>query len=113
MIKIESFFNSILFEKISNANYNNDYTLANVPGTSISVNAESPISSDTISGDVSLSFQNSLNSSDSYRNAQLSSFIKNANIGNLLLLNCGHEGLYSAKELEMYSMNLLNSSFIN
>ena len=59
--------------------------------------------------------QNSINdnmSSGSYKNAQISNIIKNSNIGNLLILSCGHEGLFSAKELEMYSMYLLNSRFI-
>jgi hypothetical protein len=51
-------------------------------------------------------------SSGSYKNAQISNIIKNSNIGNLLILSCGHEGLFSAKELEMYSMYLLNSRFI-
>jgi hypothetical protein len=51
-------------------------------------------------------------SSGSYQNAQISNIIKNSNIGNLLILSCGHEGLFSAKELEMYSMYLLNSRFI-
>lgn len=110
LIKIETFFNSILFEKIIDVNYINDFTLGNLPSPLI--NSEVSIPSDTVSGDISLSFQGSTNT-DSYRNSQLSSFIKNANIGNLLLLNCGHEGLFSSKELEMYSMNLLNSSFIN
>ena len=43
-------------------------------------------------------------SSGSYKNAQISNIIKNSNIGNLLILCCRHEGLFSAKELEMYSM---------
>ena len=39
--------------------------------------------------------------------------INEINIGNLFVLNCGNEGLYSSEEIQMLFMFLINSNFIN
>ena len=106
LIKIDSFFSFLLFEK-SNTEISNELMNSNIQND-ISINISQRISISDLN-------QNSINdnmSSGSYKNAQISNIIKNSNIGNLLILSCGHEGLFSAKELEMYSMYLLNSRFI-
>ena len=106
LIKIDSFFSFFLFEK-SNSEISNELMNSNIQNE-ISLNISHRISISELN-------QTSINdnmSSGSYKNAQISNIIKNSNIGNLLILSCGHEGLFSAKELEMYSMYLLNSRFI-
>ena len=106
LIKIDSFFSFFLFEK-SNSEISNELMNSNTQNE-ISLNISHRISISELN-------QTSINdnmSSGSYKNAQISNIIKNSNIGNLLILSCGHEGLFSAKELEMYSMYLLNSRFI-
>ena len=49
---------------------------------------------------------------ENYRSAQLSDVIKDLNIGSLIPLKCGHNGLLSQEELELYSLYLLNSKFV-
>jgi len=39
--------------------------------------------------------------------------INEINLGNLFVLNCGNEGLYSSDEIQMLFMFLINSNFIN
>jgi hypothetical protein len=39
--------------------------------------------------------------------------INEINIGNLFILKCGNEGLYSSEEIQMLFMFLINSNFIN
>jgi hypothetical protein len=63
--------------------------------------------------DVSISLSNENLNIESYKSVQLSDIIKNLNIGNLIPLKCGHNGGYNEKEIEMYSLYLLNSKFIN
>ncbi len=43
---------------------------------------------------------------------ELSDFIKNNNIGNLIPLSCGHNGLYSEEEKELYTTYLAYFKFI-
>ena len=105
LIKIDSFFSFLLFEK-SNPEISNELMSSNIQDISLNVSHRISIS------ELNQTSINDNMSSGSYKNAQISSIIKNSNIGNLLILSCGHEGLFSAKELEMYSMYLLNSKFI-
>lgn len=55
----------------------------------------------------------SINLSDRYKSADLSDFIKNLNIGHFIPINSGHDGPFSQKEIEIYSLFLMNSRFIN
>jgi hypothetical protein len=49
---------------------------------------------------------------NNYKTLQLSNLIKNSNVGNMLILNCGYEGKFTQTELEMFSIYLLNSNFL-
>jgi hypothetical protein len=49
---------------------------------------------------------------ETYRSAVLSDFVNNLKIGDFIPLNCGHNGVFSSSEIEIYSMFLLNSKFV-
>lgn len=48
----------------------------------------------------------------SYKEAELSSFIINNNIGDFIPLKCGHNGSYSEEEKELYTCFLINNNVI-
>ena len=108
LFKIEKFFNQLLFESISDNNEDSQIHNRTMNRSSI---IESGDLSTSLNG-TSLNQSEINSSSNSYRNIQISDFIKEANLGNLLILSCGHEGLFNSKELEMYSIYLLNSNFL-
>ena len=111
LIKIDSFFSFLLFEK-ANSEISTDLLNSNIHND-ISLNVSHRNTLSELSNSLNQASLNDNISNGSYKNVQISNIIKNANIGNLLILNCGHEGLFTAKELEMYSMYLLNSRFIS
>lgn len=95
LMRIENYFMDFLFEK--EENLDNESNLDNENKSNYSI--------DKSLNDSSLRLS-------TFKTIQLSNIIQNANIGNLLILNCGHEGCFDAKELEMYSIYLLGSHFI-
>jgi hypothetical protein len=62
--------------------------------------------------DISINQTTEVINFDSYKSAQLSDFTRGLNIGNLIPLQCGHNGSYSSNEIDIYSLFLLNSKFI-
>ncbi len=54
----------------------------------------------------------SVTTAESTLSAQLSDFVTQLNIGELIPLNCGHNGIYNTIEMEIYGFYLLNSNFI-
>lgn len=64
-------------------------------------------------GDISINMSRDSLSVNSYRNAILSDYIKTLKIGNLIPINCGHNGCFNQAELELYSFYLLNSNLLN
>ena len=112
--RLESFYNNKIFRNgtprdanpLESLNSENGSTYLNVntQGSDGEVVENNP--------DVSLNMTTEFISAESYRSAQLSDFIENLNIGVLIPLNCGHNGLYSHSEMEMLSFYLLNSKFI-
>jgi hypothetical protein len=53
-----------------------------------------------------------MNFSERYKSAELSDFIENLKIGFLIPLESGHNGSFTKKEIEVYSLYLMNSRFI-
>jgi hypothetical protein len=52
-------------------------------------------------------------SPENLKRSELSEDLIKMNRGELIPLKCGHNGSYSFKELELYSLHLLNSKFID
>ncbi len=52
-------------------------------------------------------------SPENLKRSELSEDVMKMNRGELIPLKCGHNGSYSFKELELYSLHLLNSKFID
>jgi hypothetical protein len=120
LIKIESNFNKLVFKNLGlNISVNSFHTLNVIPETSrdICFTEESP-NSDRNNGnfnntsEISMSMGVDAINVENYRSAQLSDVIKDLNIGSLIPLKCGHNGLLSQEELELYSLYLLNSKFV-
>ena len=104
LMKIETFFNNLLFDRVEEiSNYQTNKSIGH---------NNSILESGELSNSITNSFNTNEGNTNSYRNLQISDFIKEANLGNLLILNCGHDGIFSSKELEMYSIYLLNSNFL-
>lgn len=110
LVKIESFFNNIVFKNFKV--HNSLQTLNTESGNLVSCRTEIVDLNTKRNADVSLTISSEVLNMESYRSAQLSDFMKNLNIGNLVPLKCGHNGVYSGNESEMYSLYLLNSKFI-
>ncbi len=108
--KIESYFNNKLFKNLPGARELNTFESLNNSSFPHMVTQEND-SSDT-NPDVSINISQEVINMDSYRSAQLSDFVNNLNIGVLLPLNCGHNGVYNSSEMEMLGFYLLNSKFI-
>ena len=104
LMKIETFFNNLLFDRVEEiSNYQTNKSIGH---------NNSILESGELSNSITNSFNTNEGNTNSYRNLQISDFIKEANLGNLLILNRGHDGIFSSKELEMYSIYLLNSNFL-
>lgn len=113
-VKIDAYFNDVIFDKenenekefsFDNASDNNNNNNNNLNSNSSNDN--------TNTNDISLS--SSLSQCinvNNYKTLQLSNLIKNSNVGNMLILNCGYEGKFTQTELEMFSIYLLNSNFL-
>ncbi len=108
-IKIESFFNKIIFNKTE------------ITGSHNSLISESSIINDSLNIDssrsgkdesLSMSLNTDMVKTDSYKSAQLSEIMKEIKIGSLIPLESGHNGVFSRNELEILSIYLLNSKFI-
>ena len=92
-IKIEDFYNSKLFKKLNNQK---EYTYTKT----------------TVSNGSDTDGLESVTTAESKLSAELSDFIVKLNIGELIPLSCGHNGVYNMLEMETYSFYLLNSNFI-
>lgn len=60
--------------------------------------------------------ENSLNDStlnENFKSLELSPNITNLNIGNLIPLSCGHNGLYTFEETENFSLYLFSSQLFS
>lgn len=111
-MKLETFYNNIIFK---NSKTNNHFQALNNNETSTIVTSDennTSKSANILSSDNNLSLSLDSIKTENYRSAQLSDFNKNLNIGNLIPLNCGHNGSYSQSEIEMYTLYLLNSKFV-
>ena len=112
-VKIDSYFNDVMFDKENESEREFSFTTNSngVNGNSNSDNVSN--SNDNNTNDISLSssLSQSINANN-YKTLQLSSLIKNSNVGNMLILNCGYEGKFTQTELEMFSIYLLNSNFL-
>ena len=110
-VKIDAYFNDVIFDK-ENEN-EKEFSFDNASDNNNS-NINSNCSNDnTNTNDISLS--SSLSqwiNVNNYKTLQLSNLIKNSNVGNMLILNCGYEGKFTQTELEMFSIYLLNSNFL-
>lgn len=110
-VKIDAYFNDVIFDK-ENEN-EKEFSFDNASDNNNS-NINSNCSNDnTNTNDISLS--SSLSQCinvNNYKTLQLSNLIKNSNVGNMLILNCGYEGKFTQTELEMFSIYLLNSNFL-
>ena len=110
-VKIDAYFNDVIFDK-ENEN-EKEFSFDNASDNNNN-NLNSNSSNDnTNTNDISLS--SSLSQCinvNNYKTLQLSNLIKNSNVGNMLILNCGYEGKFTQTELEMFSIYLLNSNFL-
>ena len=111
-VKIDAYFNDVIFDK-ENEN-EKEFSFDNASDNNSNINSNSNCSNDnTNTNDISLS--SSLSQCinvNNYKTLQLSNLIKNSNVGNMLILNCGYEGKFTQTELEMFSIYLLNSNFL-
>jgi hypothetical protein len=73
---------------------------------------ESVLESSRIRESVLLETNDNL-SPENMKRAELSEEVIKMNRGELIPLKCGHNGSFSFKELELYSLHLLNSKFID
>lgn len=60
----------------------------------------------------SLDTTSDLNCINESETEDLSNFLKNLTIGNILPLKCGHNGMLSREELDSYRSFLINCKFI-
>jgi hypothetical protein len=120
LIRIESTFNKLVFKNIGlNSSVNSFPTLNVIPETNrdICFTEENP-NSDRNTGnynntsEISMSMGADAINVENYRSAQLFEVMKELNVGNLIPLKCGHNGLLTQAEVELYSLYLLNSKFV-
>jgi hypothetical protein len=117
LIRIESAFNRVVFRNNLNSSSNNSPSLNIIPETTRDIYlTERDLTKCKEGGgnnsEMSMSMGTDAMNVETYRSAQLSDTIKELNIGNLIPLKCGHNGLLSQTEIELYSLYLLNSKFI-
>ncbi len=87
--KLEAIFNRVMFKSLEEDK---------------SIN----LSKNTVDLSISVSLD-SINR-ESYRNVQISDIYKRLNVGHLLPITCGHNGIFNDAELEAYQNHLLNSN---
>jgi len=85
LIKIEGIFNKIIFENETDTDM---YSRKSLDTTS------------------------DLNCINETQTEELSNFLKNLTIGNIIPLKCGHNGMFSREELDSYRTFLVNCKFI-
>jgi hypothetical protein len=100
--KIESFYNSIAFINLQNGPKYGSESTRQINKLGSEENLE-----------ISVSMISDPSESEVYKNSQFSDYINSLNIGHLIPLHCGHNGSFSQSELEMYTLLLLNSKFLN
>jgi hypothetical protein len=104
--KVETYFNNKLF----NLGITSNVIMNPIEGfnsDSSRKNSSSPDDNNT-----SLNITNDIINVETYRSSVLSDFVTNLKIGDLIPLNCGHNGSFNRSEMEMYSLFLLNSKFV-
>jgi len=108
LIKLESFFSQILFK-----NYKNFSPIEFVTTNSESGREKDLNTTNNLMNDNSIIIgTDAVNFSERYKSAELSDFIENLKIGCLIPLESGHNGTFTKKEIEVYSLYLMNSRFI-
>lgn len=120
LIKVETFFNQVLFKNLRRSNTGIGNSFSMIPDSTRDLNMSERSSkqvenSENIqenSQNTHITVSNEILNIESYRSAQLSDIIKEMNIGYLIPLKCGHNGVFSQAEIDMYSLFLLNSKFI-
>jgi hypothetical protein len=60
----------------------------------------------------SLDTTTDLNYINETQTEELSNFLKTLNIGNIIPLKCGHNGMFNREELDSYRSFLINCKFI-
>ena len=103
IMKFESFYNKLIFQKDTSPRHDRTE----------SINA--PLSHRSVSFDLgNTSMVNESINMDSYSiNSKLSTIIEELNIGNFIPLKCGHMGIFSPDELELYQLLLFQANFIS
>lgn len=121
---MESYFNNTIFknhrglnqtvENINNLQGESNRDVLTNTDTNNNYDLDSPSSKkDLVLMDTTLNVTSEVMSMDSYRSAQLSDVFEEMNLGNLIPLSCGHNGMYTHAETDMCSLYYLNSKFIS
>ena len=116
IMKYEQFYNKIIYQKDENSprNLSPRNLSPRKDSDDKNVGLSPRVDPEVSMANFGNSIANETINMDMYNlNSKLSKFIEGLNIGNFIPLRCGHMGIFSQEELELYQLLLFQANFIS